>query len=464
MSGNYPPGDQPGPNESGPYGQQPPNPDPGFGQPSGPTYGAPGGYSGPPQPYGQGGQPYGQPGQGGQPYGQPGQGGQPYGQPGQGGQPYGQPGYPTGPGGPGQPMGPGGPAGPGGPGGPNQYGGMPPTQKTNSRLLIIIGAAVLALIILGIGAGVLINSRRGVVAGDPTDPTASQSAPATSKPSDAVKAYLDALAAGQAEAALSLGVDQPADKTFLTDAVLADSNKRAPITAINVPEVTDEYTYSVDASYKMGDESVSDKYNVKKVGDSWKVQDTFAELNLTYARAKTLPMLVNTVAVKTDKIRVFPGSYSFTSGNTYVSYGDDSTLLLKSPSEYPSMSDIKPTLSAAGENAFVGSIKTQVTACVKQKKLAPAGCPFGIKAASYQKFDENTVSWKLDDGAFDNIKPRLNYENPAIVEASASIPVIFSAKGTQFGDKTTFGPQKVSGYASMSANLTKNPVKVVFTR
>ncbi|MET0694743.1 MAG: hypothetical protein ABWY56_12495 [Propionibacteriaceae bacterium] len=456
MSGNNPADGQPGPNEAGPYGSSQPNPGSGFGQPSGPAYGGPGGYPGQPNPYGPGPQ-----GPGQQAPGQQGPGQQGPGQPWPGG-----PGQPMGPGGPGQPMGPGGPGGPYGPGGQPPYGSVPPGgKKSNSRLLIIIGAAVLALIILGIGAGVLINNRNKTVATDPTDPNNPQSsAPAATKPSDAVKAYLDALAAGQAATALSLGVDQPADKTFLTDAVLADSNKRAPITEINVPEVTDEYTYSVDASYKMGDQAVTDKYNVKKVGDSWKVQDTFAELNLTYARAKTLPMLINTVAVKTDKVRVFPGSYTFTSGNKYVNYGDEGTLLLTSPSEYPSLSDIKPTLSQAGETAFVAAIKTQVTACVKQKKLAPSGCPFGIKAADYQKFDEDTIEWKLDDGVFDNIKPRLDYENPAIVEASGSIPVIFSAEGEQFGDKAKFGPQKVSGYASMSANLTKEPIKVVFTR
>jgi hypothetical protein len=283
------------------------------------------------------------------------------------------------------------------------------------------------------------------------------------KPSDAVKGYLEALAAGKADAALALTDEQAADKTFLTDAVLADSNSRAPITAINVPEVDDEYAYSIDASYKIGDQAVSDKYSVKKTGSTWKVRDGFADLNLTYARSNTVPMTLNKVAVKTDKIKIFPGSYAFSSGNPYISYGD-SNLLLTSPSQYPSTSDLKPTLTKEGSKVFVDTAKSQVTACLKQKKLAPSGCPFALRELSGQKIDTDTISWKLSEDPFANLKPTLDYDNPAIAKASSSINLTFEAKGTSYGDRVTFGPQKVYGYASMTANLTQKPVKVAFTR
>jgi hypothetical protein len=359
--------------------------------------------------------------------------------------------------------------GPGGPyGGAPHYGGPPAGPKKSNRLWIILGAAVLALIILGVGAGVLINNRSNSAGADPADPAdpanPGTNAPVANKPSDAVKAYLEALAAGKADTALALGDTTAADKTFLTDAVLADSLSRAPITEINVPEVTDEYAYNVDASYKMGDEAVSDQFSVKKVGDSWKVRESFVDLTLTSARSATVPMLINKVPVKTDKVRVFPGSYSFSTGNKYLDYGTSNTLMVKSLTAYPSMSDIELGVTDAGLKAFVASAKTQVQACVKQKKLAPSGCPFGIREASYQDIDEDTIEWKLDDDAFANVKPRLDYENPAVVTYSGSIPVIFNAEGEQFDRKATFGPTKVSGYSKMSANMTKEPIKVTFTR
>jgi hypothetical protein len=87
-----------------------------------------------------------------------------------------------------------------------------------------------------------------------------------------------------------------------------------------------------------------------------------------------------------------------------------------------------------------------------------------VREASYQDIDEDTIEWKLDDDAFENVKPRLDYQNPAVVTYSGSIPVTFNAEGEQFDRKATFGPTKVSGYSKMTANMTKEPVKVVFTR
>lgn len=464
MSGNYPPGGQPGPYGSG----QPQNPDSGgFGQPSGPGYGNGPGYgSNQPQQPGQSGQP----GQGGQPQ-QPGYGNQPQ-QPGYGSQPgsfpgsAGSPGTPAyvGPGGPGYPGGPGGgpgrPMGPGGPGGPGQ------PKKSNTKVLIIVGAAVLALILLGVTGGILLLNKGGSATGenDPGTSDPSKAAEAAENPSDAVKAYLEALAAGQADTALALGEDQPADKTFLSAAVLADSNKRAPITEINVPEVTDENTYSVDATYKIGEESVTESFSVNKVGDAWKLTKTYAEMDLSYTRNKTLPMKINGTELKTDKVRIFPGSYEFTSDSKYIDYGEENVLLLKSPSDYPSASDIRPTLTEAGYNDFVKTAKAALDSCVKQKKLAPTGCPFGIKALSGQKIDESSIKWELTEDPFENLKPRLDSQNPAVVEASASMTFEFSAKGTSSGRSTTFGPQKVFRYVQMSANMTQDPLKVTFTR
>ena len=86
------------------------------------------------------------------------------------------------------------------------------------------------------------------------------------KPSDAVKSYLEALAAGQAATALSLGDDAPADTSLLTDAVLAQSNKLAPLTDINVPDVNDEYAYQVAASFKLGKQAVNENFSVAQIG------------------------------------------------------------------------------------------------------------------------------------------------------------------------------------------------------
>jgi hypothetical protein len=49
-----------------------------------------------------------------------------------------------------------------------------------------------------------------------------------------------------------------------------------------------------------------------------------------------------------------------------------------------------------------------------------------------------------------------------MAEASGSISFDFSAKGTQFGDTATFS-RTVSSYGSVSANMSADPIKAIFT-
>ncbi|GAA2097193.1 hypothetical protein GCM10009841_09360 [Microlunatus panaciterrae] len=443
MSGNYPPGPPQGP-QPGPYGQGQQPQGPGFGQPSGPGYGA--GPGGPQPPYGVPGQ--GVPGQGMPPQGGPGYGGP--GSPGSAPGVYG-PGQPGGPQGPGQFGGPGGPVGPGGP------------KKNNNKIFLIVGAAVLALIVLGVAGGAILLS-----GGNKTDTGGTgtrTSAPPATKASDAVKSYLEALAASNAQAALDLSEDQPADKTFLTNEVLQASNGRAPITAINVPEVADDNAYSVDATYKMGEESVTESFYVDKFDGKWKVKEAFAELDLSYTRDKSLPMIINGVEVKTDKVKLLPGSYEFTTGSKFIDYGSSNVLLVTSPSDYPNTSDIKASITEAGFSAFKKAAKDSMTACVKQKKLAPTGCPFAAKPTSQQKVDTKTIKWTLEDDPFgSDFKPRLDYEAKSTAKASVTFKMSFDAKGTSNGKPMTFSQDSRLRFADVSADLASEPLKVTWTR
>ncbi len=440
MTGNYP-GNPAGPSD--PYGNQP----------RGPQYQGPQGGQ-PPGPY---------PPQGGQPP-------QPY--PGPGGpQGPGYPGYgpgqpPRGPGGPQGPQGPHGPQGPGGPQPPYgayQPGGQPP-KKGNAKTLIIVGAVVLALIIGGIAAGIAFTRGGPTVSPDPQQsaPVPPTTAPAAAKPSDAVKAYLDALVAGNAEVALSLGASRPADKTFLTDAVLKAAMKAAPITDIEVPEVDDEYAYKVDATFTIGGQPNGDGIRVKKVADGWKVQNAFREVDLTYSRERTLPMIINGVPVKTNKIWVFPGGYTVSTGSKYISYGDSGgKALVESPDSYASFgSSLQPTLSSAGEDAFVDVVKTSVKKCLSSKDLKNPGCPNNIgKVSGSCKPKDGTIKWKISDTALDNIKPRLDSSNPAVAEASVYLGL--SGEGDFSG-----GTCRVTTYSSPSptVRMLADPLKVVWTR
>jgi hypothetical protein len=432
--------------------------------------------SGQPGPFNPG---SGQPGPVGVPQGQP-----PYGQP-----TYGQPGFAPpgyagspGPGGyPPQPSGPGGPhppqpGQPGQPGGPGQPG-QPPQKKGGARVFLIIGAIVLTLIILGVGAAVLLTRDNDTVS-DPVNPPGTGAPPGGSAPpggtsappqvvnskaDEAVKSYLEALAAGQAGVVLALGKDQPTDTTFLTDAVLADSLKRAPITAISVSPPDDEYDNSVEASYKLGDQQVNETFTVQKTGDNYLLYDIAQNVSVESIRSRTLPLLINGVAVQSDEVYLFPGSYLLTSGNEYASYGNGA-LVVKHPGDYPNAYELRPKLTKAGTDAFVDAAKAKLAACVKEPKLRPAGCAFfNLRERQGQDIDEKTIKRTIDGDPWSNAEPKLNYQDPAVAEVGISIDWSATAKGREDGRSATFTADGYD-YVTVKAKITEDPLKPVFTR
>ena len=167
------------------------------------------------------------------------------------------------------------------------------------------------------------------------------------------------MAAGNATAALSLGKEQPNDKSFLTDAVLAESNKRAPITDIEVSPPDSEYDSSIEASYKMGDQQVNETFTVQKQGDVYRLYDVTQDVNLEGIRSRTLPMQINGVGVTADRIDLFPGSYVLTTGNDYIAYGGG-PMVITSPGDYPSAYDHRPAITEAGTKAVVAAAKTKL--------------------------------------------------------------------------------------------------------
>lgn len=443
----------------------------------------------------------GQPGPGGQPPGQPPYGqppGQPYGQP-QGQPPHGQarpgfappnyggpqqrPGsYPTPPGGyPNQPGGPDGyPPQPGPPGAGGPGGSVPPAKKGSGRIFLVLGAIVLALIIIGVSAAILVNRSIDTTTSpvDPIDPTSTGGPggsappgssttgppPASTKADQSVRSYLEALAAGNAAVALSLGKDQPTDKTFLTDAVLAESNKRAPITEISVSPADNEYDVSIKASYKMGDQQVNETFTVQKQGEVFLLYDVTQDVDLETVRSRTLPMQINGVKVTTDKVDLFPGSYALSTGSDYVTYGGG-PMVITSPNDYGNAYDHKPEITEAGIKAVVAAAKVKLAGCAKEAKFRPSGCPFlNVRENPGQNITESSLRRKITEDPFANAEPRADYQDPAIAEFSITVRWTVTARGTQNGRSTRFEIPSATDFTTVRARLTNDPLKVVFGR
>ena len=186
--------------------------------------------------------------------------------------------------------------------------------------------------------------------------------------------------------------------------------------------------------------------------------------NLDVIRSRTLPLLINGVAVQTDKVYLFPGSYVLTTGSKFARYGSG-TLLLKHPAEYANTLELRPELTEAGEDAFIDAAKAKLTSCLKERKLQPTGCPyFRLRELSGQDLDEKTIKRTLEKDPWSNAEPRLDYQNPAIVEVSVSVTWSATARGRQNGRSATFETSNVYEYVTARATVTDDPLKVVFGR
>lgn len=328
-------------------------------------------------------------------------------------------------------------------------------------MFAILGG-VAALVVIAIIAGFMIFKPGG---GNPTGPTGTNGTSAPPSPaaakyaSDAVSGYLKALAAGDAATALSYAQVDPADKTFLTNDVLKATQAKGAITDINVPEVTGDSAYSVAATYKIGTRSVSDEIRVIKVGDSWKLREVTEEVDFGYARAETLPMLIGGIELKQDKVELFPGAYEVTTGVENISYGTKNVVTVEAPGKYTSTVDLQPTLTSAGQAAFIKAARAKLASCLKQKALRPTGCGFGLNAPTGVKINLSTLSWTVDSKGdpFASVRPRLDYEDPAIGKGSPFISIKGRAKGTN--GTSYVGTTYITG---MSADLTKDTISVTF--
>jgi hypothetical protein len=342
----------------------------------------------------------------------PGQGSAPGPAPGQSPAPYGYPQQPT-PGGPsadsGYSFGPFAPeAGPQGEPQPGPYGApsgpygqgpgraAPPQPKGKGKIFIIIGAAALAVILMAVLA-VVVATRGGPSADSGSNSgTQNQSGAAAARPSDAVTAYLQALAAGDAVAALSYAADPAPTGPLLTNEVLAESRDRAALSEIQVPVVEDQNAKSVSATYTLGSSAVSESFDVVKVGDTWKLSRAVKDLDLSFIVGGSVPVKINGVEVEQDSVAVLPGSYEFTSGLAYVGYGSKNVVLVKSPYVEADTYRIQSQLTKSGKKAVISATEKSYNKCLKANSLNPKNCP--MKFDSKYRYNKSTITWRQAGG------------------------------------------------------------------
>jgi hypothetical protein len=354
-------------------------------------------------------------------------------------------------------------------GGPRRpYGAGParpaPQQpKRSNKILIIIGAAALAVILIAVIAVVL--ATRGTPSTNPqggqgtvgqqSNPSQSSAPQKASRPSDAVAAYLHALAAGDSTAALSYAADPAPTGRLLTNKVLAESMKRAPLTGIDVPVVDDQNAKSVPARYTLGSSAVSESFDVVKVADSWKIGRAVKDLDISFIVDGSVPVKINGVKVTEGSVAVLPGSYAFTTGLPYVGYGSKNVVLVKSPYVEADTYRIQSQLTSSGKKAAISATKKSFNKCLTEHSLTPKNCP--QKFDSKYKYNKSSITWR-QAGNDPFRKPAVTYSG---TQARIQVPINLKLSGScTYQGRSGNCSGNLTGTAIAVLNVTDKPLKV----
>jgi len=226
-----------------------------------------------------------------------------------------------------------------------------------------------------------------------------------------------------------------------------------------VPPVTDEYAYKVPASFSLGDRGYSRDFGVKKDGAGWKVTDGVSDIDVSYQRQQTLPMVVNGTTLAADTLSVLPGTY-VTTGSTWVSWGSKN--VLTAAERYPTRpTGINPTLTKAGSSEVLTKTKAAFRSWLAKHELKPSGCPNRIADTRGIKVKESTVRWRVTSDPLRNARVTLDGGDPTVADATFYPDYRITFTGSQNG-RTGKVDSDVTGLESFRtvADLSKSTVKV----
>lgn len=334
------------------------------------------------------------------------------------------------------------PAWPAGPPMPGQFGPPAMPGRRSRKPLIITLTAIVTVVVAVVVLVVVLASTGDSGSG---------------KAGDAVKGYLDALARGDAAAALSYSSDQPGSDEFLSDDILKRQIARWPISGVKILSDDSEHRLSfarVHVVAKFGENTSDVTLSVKKSGKSWKLENAATKIeplgSVENDALETLLFFGSPVG--TAPAYVFPGYIDASSNNANLAVRQKRPYLLDGLSASGGyFNDFDVTLSDAGQSATMSAISAALSSCTKSTQLAPPNCP---QRARDSDVVDGTVNW----GPPDTSGLKLSFFDPYDLQARYSGDVLFplTAKTRSGGDKTGV----VRTFMSVRSDLSQDPPQV----
>ncbi|CAJ1584135.1 hypothetical protein [[Mycobacterium] wendilense] len=327
---------------------------------------------------------------------------------------------------------------------PPPFTGPPPKNRKPLIITLVAGAAVLLIAVI---VAVI------ALAGGGEDGKSGTAG-------DVVKGYLEALARGDAEAALSYSDGQPGSKEFLTDEILKKQIEKAPITNIKILNDDSATAYSmgtVHVAVNFGDQVSDETLMLKRSGKEWKLQMAAAKVEKPPVNTQDKSLSNVTLFGKplpTSAFYVFPGWLDIGTTNPNLSVTSE-PLLLNGLSGYSSVFNlrIEVGVSDAGRKAAEKAVRDAIIKCTRSSALKPPSCPNGVNEPGAI---DGSASWgqpeipALDLNHFNTYEMRYRFSL-----ASVEFPVSIDTRS---------GPKSgtVSPFVSGSVDMSQDPPVVTF--
>jgi len=314
---------------------------------------------------------------------------------------------------------------------PQAYGqpaGMPPTgsapkKKRNGLLIgLIAGGAALVLVIAAVVAVVLVQK---------LTPASTEPGKATTSVA-ALRGYLGALAAGDADKAKRYAKNPPADSPTLTNEFLAASVAATPITEIEVVETMDSGTSADDsATYRIGATRVKGHYRLTEIENVWKLDSVVADIDRPRSWG-TLGVTINGMTAPTSKFALFPGLYQLGTGTSLLEF-EHPAFTLDEPTGL-GFSFAGPALTDAGKRAMITKSQEWLTHCLPIQEMNPKDCGMNRALAPGKTLATGTLKRVVvTDAPFSTGTPWVADENPKMITMFSYVEIKVAATDTDGG-------------------------------
>jgi|GEM_PF-3583248 len=277
----------------------------------------------------------------------------------------------------------------------------------------------------------------------------------------AVQSYFDALAGGDLETILSLGVSEVKASPLLAAKVVNKAVEAAPISdlTIRVGELKQDAdgnytTGSVAATYTMKGSRVDRSWTLTKVGEDWRFAKVTTTVDLT---ASEVAVKINGVAVKGSTVELLPGAYTLSTDDKVLSI-EKGDFLVKAPGEkarWEPTTKIRPEAVAAAAKAVTASYRS----CVAVKAIDDLyGCPFAFQDGKSQGITIVAGTFRISSKGNPFAHPKLKQTYGLEYSVTERITISAKASARQNGSSGTLTWEERTYQATATITLGSNEV------